>query len=179
MSGDWLRLMMLRARSSVTTVSGPGSSASPLASLKSWPEPQPSSSRLALRFSKRPGTYDAAPRPFRAPSAASLALPSSRMGLAYAHDVARRATGGSGRGRSARSLARAGVDPPSRRLAAGGLGDLPAAARRLDHPAEARARGDAELAAGPGAAALSWLLHLSGVRAAAHPSPAAAARPQP
>lgn len=92
-SGDWLRLMMLRARSSLTTVSGPGSMASPVASLKSWPEPQPSSMRAARRCSKRPGTNEAAPRPFPGPSTASLVLPSSRIGLAYAHGVAAAATG--------------------------------------------------------------------------------------
>src|SRR5690606_14329277 len=92
-SGDWLRLMMLRARSAVTTVSGPGSSASPLASEKSWPEPQPSSARLALRCSNRPGSHDAEPRPFGAPRTASFALPSSRIGLAYAAVVAAPATG--------------------------------------------------------------------------------------
>src|SRR3546814_16563373 len=84
---------MLRARSSVTRVSGCGGGASsPAASVGSQAEPQPSSSLRATRFSKRPPTYDAAPRPLGAPCLANAALPSSRIGLGSRAWVAAAAT---------------------------------------------------------------------------------------
>src|SRR5690606_23537686 len=82
-------------------------------------------------------------------------------------------------GHVARGLALAAFHPGARRLAARRVGGLPGAARRLDHPAEARAGGHAQLAVGPGAAALPGLLHLPRVRAAADPPAAAAPRAQP
>src|SRR5690606_40949189 len=86
---------MLRARSSVTRVSGCGGGpASPAASAGSQAEPQPSSSLRATRFWKRPSTYDAAPRPLAGPCIASAALPSSRIRLGERAWVAAAATWG-------------------------------------------------------------------------------------
>ncbi|MBW8809835.1 MAG: radical SAM protein, partial [Lysobacter sp.] len=56
-----LRLMMLRAVSSVTRVSGRVSVPS-----STYTEPQPSSSPCAVVTAYRPGTYDAEPRPLNA-----------------------------------------------------------------------------------------------------------------
>src|SRR5579862_7841501 len=55
MSGESLRLMIERARSSVTTVSGRGAISSS--------RYQPSSSRVFATDSKRPSGFEAAPRP--------------------------------------------------------------------------------------------------------------------
>src|SRR5690606_31421178 len=68
--------------------------------------------------------------------------------------------------------ARGGAAPAA--LPRVGLGGVPAAARRLDRAAETRAGGHAELAAGPGPAALRRLPGLPRVRPAADPPPAPA-----
>jgi hypothetical protein len=56
MSGDWLRVMIERGRSSVTSVSKRAGAS---------PRSQPSSKSSRRRGSNRPETFDAAPRPRR------------------------------------------------------------------------------------------------------------------
>lgn len=65
MSGDWLRLMMLRAVSSVTWVRNAGGANSSLSSTC-----QPSSTACGVVTSNRPGRWPVAPRPLIA-----LAMP--------------------------------------------------------------------------------------------------------
>src|SRR5688500_18437293 len=173
--------MMLRARSSVTWVTSDGGRS---VSSCAYSEPQPSSSPRLTVFSKRPPTWDAAPRPLiaDAPGIRTRRAPnllSPAIGLAYAGRVANSAT-------TTGPDAHAGNDPgavgcvlddsphppvPHRRVA-----QLPDRAGILDRAAEARTGRDPELAHQPGGPARPGLPDLLRVRPAEdHP----ASRPAP
>ena len=185
MSGESLRLMMLRARSSRDLrCRGCGGRRHRRRRRRRRPNPS-RRPRCARRvFSKRPATYDAAPRPLIGavhrhrhfaviPHAHRLAplrrsgrdidRATTRRGIRCMLDTAADAWHSlAGRSRTSGLY-----------LTAGWVG-LPGLAGRLDRAAEARAGGDAELAAGPGRAAVPGLPDLPRVRPAEDQAPSPA-----